>query len=258
MNYNTKIGLVLLIAMIGIISVIAIPPIAQDPNYHSFVDKRCIASIPNFWNVVTNIPFLIIGAFGMIIAVLRKPAGMLPELSINVFVFFLGIFFCCIGSIYYHYHPTTESLFWDRLPMTVSFMAFFSIIIGEHISIKAGKLLLPQFLLIGIISILYWNMTEREGVGDLRFYGLVQFLPMVLIPLIVLIFKSKFNTNIHLWFVALSYAVAKLLEYFDYPVFACGNLISGHSLKHLSAALAPIMYLIALYKRKHQLIISTS
>ncbi|HWY36530.1 MAG TPA: hypothetical protein VNX68_17935, partial [Nitrosopumilaceae archaeon] len=151
-----------------------------------------------------------------------------------------------------------ESLFWDRLPMTVSFMAFFSIIIGEHISIKAGKLLLPQFLLIGIISILYWNMTEREGVGDLRFYGLVQFLPMVLIPLIVLIFKSKFNTNIHLWFVALSYAVAKLLEYFDYPVFACGNLISGHSLKHLSAALAPIMYLIALYKRKHQLIISTS
>src|ERR1035437_8203504 len=183
MSNKIKIALVIAISVIGIITVVAVKPIAQDQGYHSFADKRCIASIPNFWNVVSNIPFLIIGAIGMFVALFRKPGGMLPELKINVFVFFLGIFFCCIGSIYYHYNPNTDTLFWDRLPMTVSFMAFFSIIIGEHISIKAGKILLPQLLLIGVVSILYWNMTEREGHGDLRFYALVQFLPMILIPL---------------------------------------------------------------------------
>ncbi len=250
MNFKTKIGLVILIAMIGIISVLTAKPIPQDQGYHSFADKRCVASIPNFWNVVSNLPFLIIGAIGMFVTLFRKPQGMLKELSVSVFIFFLGIFFCCIGSMYYHYSPNTDSLFWDRLPMTVSFMAFFSIIIGEHINIKYGKILLPLLLLAGVISIVYWNMTEKEGQGDLRFYALVQFLPMILIPLIVILFKSKFNTNLYLWLVALSYAVAKLLEHFDYPVFACGNLISGHTLKHLSAAIAPIMYLVGMYKRK--------
>lgn len=250
MSYKSKIGLVILIAMIGIISVIAVKPIPQDPTFHSFADKRCLASIPNFWNVVSNIPFLIIGLMGMFVALFRKPPGMLQELKVNVFVFFLGIFFCCIGSMYYHYSPNTGSLFWDRLPMTVSFMSFFSIIIGEQISVKAGKMILPQLLLIGLISVLYWNMTEREGHGDLRLYGLVQFLPMILIPVIVILFKSKFNTNLYLWLVALCYVAAKLLEYFDYLIFDCGRVMGGHALKHFSAELAPIMYLISLYKRK--------
>jgi hypothetical protein len=255
-SYKTKIALVITIAMIGIVSVIAIKPIAQNPAYHSFADKRCLASIPNFWNVVSNIPFLIIGAIGMFVALFRKLNGMLTELKLNLFVFFLGVFFCCIGSMYYHYNPNTVSLFWDRLPMTVSFMAFFSIIIGEHISIKAGQILLPQLLLIGVLSILYWNMTEREGYGDLRFYGLVQFLPFILIPVIVVLFKSKFNTNLYLWLVAASYIAAKLLEHFDYAVYECGNFMGGHALKHFSAAAAPLMYLLGLYKRKQQVIVT--
>src|SRR6185312_4023206 len=245
-SYKIKIALVIIIAMTGIVSVIAVKPIAQDPTYHFFADKRCIVSIPNFWNVVSNIPFLIIGGMGMFVTLFRKPNGMLQQLKINAFVFFLGVFFCCIGSIYYHYNPNTESLFWDRLPMTVSFMAFFSIIIGEYISIKAGKILLPQLLLAGVISILYWNMTEREGYGDLRFYALVQFLTFILIPLIVILFKSKFNTNLYLWLVAVFYIVAKLLEHFDYSVYECGNFMGGHALKNFSAAAAPLMYLLGL------------
>lgn len=250
MSIKTKIILVIAAAIIGIISILFVKPIPQDPGYHSFADKRCIASIPNFWNVISNAPFLIIGTIGMFVALFRKPSGMLKELSINVFVFFFGIFFCCIGSMYYHYHPNTDSLFWDRLPMTISFMAFFSIIIGEHISIKAGKMFLFPLLIIGFISIFYWNLTERSGEGDLRFYGLVQFLPFILIPMIVLLFRSKFDTNLYLWLVALAYVVAKLLEHFDYPVYGMGNLMSGHALKHFSAAIAPVMYLMGMYKRK--------
>jgi hypothetical protein len=249
-NFKLKIIVLLSIAMIGIISVIAIDPIPQDPAYHLFADSRCINSIPNCWNVISNIPFLIIGAIGMFTLVNVKLPGACKELSINTFTFFLGIFFTGIGSAYYHWHPTNETLFWDRLPMTISFMAFFSIIIGEFISLKAGKLLLPQLLSIGFLSIIYWTMTESKGQGDLRFYALVQFLPMLLIPLIVLLFKSKYKGNSYLWLMMLSYLSAKVFEHLDHPVFSHGNFMSGHSIKHFLAALAPAFFLLALYNRK--------
>ena len=250
MSDKTKIAWVLVVAITGILLVMAIRPIAQDPAYHVFADRRSFASLPNFWNVVSNIPFLIIGFLGMYVIVYRKPPGFYQELSINAFIFFLGVFSCGIGSWYYHYHPDNESLFWDRLPMTVSFMAFFSLIIGEHISRKAGKIVLPPLLLIGVCSILYWNMTEREGLGDLRFYGLVQFLPMILIPIILILFKSNFHTHLYLWLLAICYVAAKLFEHFDYPVFAFGSVMGGHALKHICAALAPLLYLVGMYKRK--------
>jgi hypothetical protein len=59
-----------------------LPPIPQDQSYHQFADQRTIFGIPNFWNVVSNLPFLAVGAAG-----LRRfrddPATV---------VFFLGVF----------------------------------------------------------------------------------------------------------------------------------------------------------------------
>ncbi len=39
-------------------------------------------------------------------------------------------------------------------------------------------------LAIGIASVFYWQRTEAQGVGDLRLYALVQFLLMLIIPII--------------------------------------------------------------------------
>jgi hypothetical protein len=43
-------------------SLLGLPPIVQDQNYHDFADQRTLFGIPHFWNVISNIPFIGIGA----------------------------------------------------------------------------------------------------------------------------------------------------------------------------------------------------
>src|SRR5262249_32907020 len=43
------------------------PPLPQDLAYHHFVDQRTLLGIPHFANVVSNVPFLLVGAAGLIL-----------------------------------------------------------------------------------------------------------------------------------------------------------------------------------------------
>ena len=244
LNQTKKKNVILfLITISGIIAVFFMKPISQDPFYHSFADKRCIQSIPNFWNVVSNMPLLLIGLFGMFF-LYKNYFGKNIVLFLNKFVLFFGIFLTGIGSSFYHLDPSNETLLWDRLPMTISFMSFFSIIIGEFICEKSGKNSLFPLLILGFLSIIYWQMTEKRGFGDLRFYALIQFLPLILIPIILILFKTNENSSKQFWFIIATYIIAKLLESSDAVLFHLLNLISGHSLKHVSAALGPFLFLI--------------
>ena len=52
----------LFLAGLGIVSLIGLgflPPIAQDPLYHAFADQRALLGVPHFWNVVSNLPFVL-------------------------------------------------------------------------------------------------------------------------------------------------------------------------------------------------------
>ncbi len=236
---------ILLIALsaILIVAVFFIEPIPQDPSYHAFADTRTLLKIPNFWNVVSNIPFLMVGGAGLYYVRSQNHPGLLPDLSLAYLVFFAGIFLTGIGSAYYHYAPANRTLVWDRLPMTLGFMGLVAIIIGEHISVPVAKRLLIPLLIVGAGSVVYWAITEAHGSGDLRPYAIVQFLPMLLIPLILLMYRSAFDRVNFFWLVIVLYALSKLFEYFDYDVYAFGELISGHSLKHFVAAMAPLVLL---------------
>src|SRR6185312_8292451 len=109
-----------------------LPPISQDQSYHGFADQRTILGIPHFWNVVSNLPFIAVGAAGIRHA-RRDPA---------IVVLFLGILMTGFGSSYYHLDPNDRTLFWDRLPMTLSFMAILALAIEERLDAKAGAVLL--------------------------------------------------------------------------------------------------------------------
>lgn len=231
-------------------AVFSIDPIPQDPTYHAFADTRTFLGVPYFWNVASNIPFLLVGGAGVYYLKSKNRPGMLPELYIAYLVFFAGIFLTGFGSAYFHYAPDNDALVWDRLPMTIGFMGLFTIIIGEHISLPAAKLMLIPLLIIGAASVVYWGVTEARGTGDLRPYAIVQFLPMLLIPLILLIYRSVFDGVDILWFVIVLYALSKLFEYFDAAVFEFGGLISGHSVKHVVAAMAPLVFLNGLNSRR--------
>ena len=244
-----KVWSVLIIAVVAFIATFMVAPVPQDPAYHLFVDQRELLGIPNFWNVVSNLPFILVGFAGVWMLFKQRPPGEVSELRIAYVIFFAGVALVSIGSGYYHLAPSNASLLWDRLPMTIAFMAFFAIIIGENISIKAGVRLLWPLLLVGLFSVVYWHLTEQRGAGDLRPYALVQFLPMVLMPLILLLFRSPYDTNKWLWLAMGAYGLAKVLEYADVPIYESLGM-SGHTLKHVAAALTPLFILIGVYKRQ--------
>lgn len=242
-----------IISFIGIGSLFFIGPIPQDICYHNFSDNRTLFGIPNFWDVVSNIPFILIGILGMLYTLNKEKKKTTFPLFLNCFAFFLGIFLTGLGSGYYHLNPTNTTLLWDRLPMTISFMAFFSIIIGDCISFNAGIKTLFPFLIVGFISIIYWQTTEYFGCCDLRFYALVQFLPIILIPLILFLNNSQLGIKSYYWLILLAYIFAKFFEASDEFIFNSLHLISGHTLKHIIACVAPILFLMALRRSSSEI-----
>jgi len=248
-SFRVKVSILFSIILLAVLGIVLVPPIAQEQGYHHFADQRMVLGIPNFWNVLSNVPFLIIGAMGINGVIRKDRFTLLPEILPVYLAFFLGIFLIGIGSGYYHLWPSNETLVFDRLAMAVTFMAFFTIIISEFISEKAGKQLFLPLLLFGLFSVGYWYVTELKGEGDLRLYVLVQFLPMLLIPLILLLFSPRFSHIALLWTALVAYLMSKMAEMTDEILYLSLAGVSGHSLKHLFAALSAYLFFLALQKR---------
>ena len=79
---------------------------------------------------------------------------------------FTGLFLTGFGSSYYHLNPNDDTLFWDRLPMTLCFAAILAAVVEERVDARAGAMLLRPMLAIGIFSLLLWRWTD-----DLRLYA---------------------------------------------------------------------------------------
>lgn len=253
MNRNSdshnKCRILIGLSVLAVIGTFLAPAIPQDPAYHRFADQSSHFGVPNFWNVVSNLPFLLIGLEG-IRELYRGKLAVMAEFRAGYLLFFLGIALVGPGSAWYHLAPDNAGLVWDRLPMTLGFMAFLAVIIAEYISVPAGRVLLWPLVLTGLASVLYWKISEARGQGDLRWYGLVQFLPMLLIPLILLLFRPSFTGSAYPWAMLGAYGAAKLAELLDAPLFRVLYPLSGHALKHLLAAAAAYALLLGLRRRK--------
>jgi len=248
---KTGFNLIVTITVISIIAFFSQDRIAQDIAYHNFSDFRTIFNIPNFWNVLSNLPFLIVGFMGLYKLFVKKNLHIINEMQTAYALLFFGVFLVAFGSGYYHLAPNNQTLVWDRLPMTIAFMAMFAIIIAEFISIRLGKTLLWPLLIAGVASVFYWHFTELQGKGDLRFYAVIQFYPMLVMPIILLCFKSRFDHLNAYWILFASYALAKVFEHFDQAFYSIlGFAMSGHSVKHIVAALGLYVLLLAYQQRK--------
>jgi len=244
---DNKIGTfsVIITSVLSIFIILSLDPINQSTLYHDFADQRSYFGVANFWNVISNLPFLIVGCLGLFNIYYSKRINLLADLKSSYTLFFIGIFMVALGSSYYHALPSNNSLVWDRLPMTIAFMSLFSIVIGEYISPKLGKTLLWPLIILGISSVVYWN-----NVDDLRSYIIIQFLPTLLIPLILIFFKSSYSYRSGYWLLLAAYIIAKLLEHFDSQIYDALYFISGHSIKHLAAALGIYLLLVSFNKRR--------
>ncbi len=209
--------------IISLVALLPLPPLLQDQTYHQFADQRELFGIPNFWNVVSNLPFIAIGLAGLL-RFHRDPTSV---------VLFTGLFLTGFGSSYYHLNPNDDTLFWDRLPMTLCFAAILAAVVEERVDAKAGVVLLRPLVAIGIFSLLLWRWTD-----DLRLYAWAQFFPCLALVLILQLFPPKY-TGAPLWIAAAAlYALAKLFEFLDAKIYSIGSIVSGHTLKHLAAAAA--------------------
>jgi hypothetical protein len=242
-SFRTKLIIVAILFLAALIAVLFVAPIPQDPAYHRFADARPFLGIPNFGDVVSNVGFPIVGLWGLY-RILGPGTPHLfdhPMDSVPYVVFFLAVTLIGPGSGAYHAGPNNATLFWDRLPMTIAFMAAFAAVIADRIDRRAGIFwLLPPLLIAGVVSLIYWQQTELAGHGDLRFYGMVQFFPLLAIPVIIRLFpEHRYTRGRSLVWVILWYGIAKLLEHFDKQIFdLLGGAIGGHSLKHLASAVA--------------------
>ncbi len=225
-------------------------PVPQDPAYHTFSDTRNLFGIPNFWNVASNLPFLLVGAAGLWFLQQQTRQVCIAGAEPAYRALFAGVLLTAFGSAYYHLAPGNQTLVWDRLPMTIAFAGLLAVIAAEYVSASAARRLLLPLLVIGPASVAYWAWTEAQGVGDLRLYALVQFIPMLMIPVLLLTHQPAIGERRYFWWMLLFYVLAKIFEFADPSVFALGNLVSGHTLKHLAAAMTPAVFLYALARRR--------
>lgn len=229
-------------------------PVTADPqpqSYHVFADRRSFAGIPNFANVVSNLPFIAVGLWGLVFLLRTDSAEHFVDWRERwpYLVVVAGLVMTAFGSTYYYRRPDNASLLWDRLPMVIVFMSLVAAVIAERISLRAGLWLLPVLLVLGVGSILHGYLSKLRGAGDLRFYAGMQ-VYAVLFLLIALLLPPRYTRGSDLAVVAGLYVLAKILEALDQKVFELGHIVSGHTLKHLAAAAAGYWILRMLSKRR--------
>lgn len=216
---QTRPNLALYVAGFLILAMAAYGPIAQLDHYHEFADQRTLFGIAHVGDVLSNIGFLLVAAYGA----WRMRGRFDPAQA----VFFGALALTAAGSTWYHMAPDNARLVWDRLPIA---LACGALLAG---ALPKVRLALPMLVAFGALSVWWWSAT-----GDLRPYLLIQLAPLVLIPLIQWQTAAPMAQRKAFGLAIVLYVLAKLCEIGDQALFEALTFISGHTLKHLFATLA--------------------
>jgi hypothetical protein len=224
-----------------ILAAVLLPAVPQPAAYHDFADQRAFLGIGNFIDVASNGAFLITGMIGLAVVWRRREHFEKPAESAPYIVFFLGVALTAAGSAWYHLAPDNERLFWDRLPMTIAFMSLIAAQLVERVSSRLGLTLLAPLLAVGVASVVYWIATERGGAGNVLPYVVLQAYAVGALLFLAAGYPSRYTRGSDIYGVFAAYLAAKVLEVFDREALAFGQVVSGHSLKHVAAAVAALL-----------------
>lgn len=217
-----------------------LPLYPQPEHYHQFSGDQPIFGIPNFMNVASNIFYLLAGIMGIIRVQNRKLE--LPKIRWNAF--FISLILVGLGSSYYHLSPSTYSLFWDRLPMSLGFALLSANFLAERYSTLKGKT--PLFLLLGfsLYSVIHWHLGELIELGDLRLYGITQFATIGVIGTILIFRPHGIPLDRPYWILFIGYSIAKACEMLDPVIFTLSHeFLGGHVIKHLISGIALLCFI---------------
>jgi len=219
-------------------------PIPQISGYHEMADQRSILGIADFWNIVSNLPFLVVGLMGL--DLLRRKE---EEAAAAWAALFGGTVLTAFGSAWYHHNPSDATLIWDRLPIGVAFMGFFAALLVEHLEGPARRFargLLAPLIVFSAAAIWWWHAS-----GDLSLWVWVQAAPMLAVVLMLALLPGRYTHRRYLAYALACYAVAKLFELGDLELMQwTGGLMSGHALKHFAAAAGVWCFYVMLRERE--------
>ena len=221
----------------AIVGLLVYGPIPQLPNYHAFADRRVVFAVPHWADVISNAGFALVGVWGLGVLLTRRiESGRASLLGYGLF--FLSLVLTAIGSSFYHWAPDNDRLVWDRLPIA---LACAGLLVAVRAESKPNMNEVPWTVglaIAAVASVLWWQVTEATGQGDLRPYLLLQGLPLVLVPLWQANGNAPRVTRVAFGIAILLYVVAKVAELNDHAIYAQVGLISGHTIKHVLATLA--------------------
>jgi hypothetical protein len=220
-------ALALLVACFG-------PALAQQAHYHDFADQRVLWGVPFAMDLLSNVPFAVGGVWGLV--TLRRLPARTPSPAQRALaaLFFVGLILTALCSSVYHWQPDNAGLTLDRLGMVVAFAGLMGLAVADRISARAGVMTAGAVLLLGPLSVAVWATS-----GNLLPWVVLQAGGMLLVLLLATCKPVAGAWGLPLGAVIALYTLAKLLELGDHAVFAwTGGLVSGHSLKHVAAALA--------------------
>ena len=219
-------------------------PILQPAAYHDLADQRALLGIGHFWNVVSNLPFLVVGLMGL--DLLRRKS---EEAAAGWVALFAGNVLVAFGSAWYHSNPNDATLIWDRLPIGIAFMGFFTALLVEHLDGTAREVarrLLAPLIVLSAAAIWWWQAS-----GDLSLWVWVQAAPMLAVVLVLALLPGRYTHRRYLAYALACYAAAKLLELGDVQLMQwTGGLMSGHALKHVAAAAGVWCFYVMLRERR--------
>jgi len=212
------------------------PSVAQFEHYHAFADQRHLLGLPCALDVLSNLPFALLGGWGLLHLLHgdgSQPAGAQRPLAT---LFFAGLALTALCSGWYHLRPDDAGLAIDRLGMVSAFAGLLGLAAADRVSARAGLWTAGAVLALGPVAVMVWANS-----GNLLPWTVLQGGGMLLIVLLALRKPIAGAWGLPLATVIAWYALAKVLELGDHVVFdLTQGLVSGHTLKHMAAALAAL------------------
>jgi hypothetical protein len=226
-----RLGLLAAAAAAVVVTVLGLRPIVQAADHYAFADARTVLGVPHGWNVLSNLPFALVGMLGLV-----RAEGLAPGSCLAARVVFVAIAAAALGSSVYHLAPSPDRLLLDRVPITLAFAGLFAWTLGDRLGPRLAPWTLGPLCALALAALLAWY-RGGAGDGDLRPYVLVQALPLACIPLLLALFPGTLDGR-RVALALLLYLAAKACELLDFELYAASGFVSGHALKHLLAAAA--------------------
>ena len=211
------------------------PFVAQPGHLHGFVDQRSWWGIACAMDVLSNLPFALLGLMGLVCLFSHRRQIPWTQRGLAT-LFFIGLTVTAAASSWYHSQADDAGLAIDRLGMVVAFAGLLGLAAADRISPRAGVALGLAVLVLGPLSVWVWF-----ALGNVLAWAALQFGSMALVLWLAWVKPIPGALAVRWGWVIVIYAIAKIFEQADEAVYALSSqLVSGHSIKHVVASFAAL------------------